>query len=95
MFQGAEFVTRLTDVPPPAYSTSAHLQFGEGLPLEEFLHPELKVEAKAVEDRPDVNNLTGSQPQSGDSKGGNGGHELLHDVVVVLSDVVVHIPNGQ
>lgn len=95
MFPGAEFVPWPAVVPPPAHRASAHLQFGEGLPLEEFLHPELKVEAKAIEDRPDENNLTGSQPQSGDSKRGNGGHELLYDVVVVLSNVVVHIPNGQ
>lgn len=63
--------------------------------LEELLHPELKVEAKAVEDRPDVNDFTGPQPQGGDGKGGNGGHELLHDVVMVLSNVVIHVPNSQ
>lgn len=79
----------------PACSPAPHLELGEGLPLEELLHPELEVEAKTVEDRPDVNDLTGSQPQGGDGERGNGGDELLDDVVVVLSNVVIHVPNGQ
>lgn len=94
-FPAPEFGPGPIDLPPSTCSPVPHLQFGKGLLLEELLHPELKIEAKAVEDRPDVNNLAGPQPQGGDGKGGDGGHELLHDVVMVLSNVIVHVPNGQ
>lgn len=59
---------------------------------EELSHPQLKVEAEAVEEGPDVDQLTWAQPQSGDSEGTDGGQELPEDLIVISPDIVVNIP---
>lgn len=81
--------------PHPLCSPAPHLQFGKGPQLEELLHPELEVEAEAVEQGPDVNDLAGPQPQRGDGKGGSAGHQLPQDVVMALPNVVIHVPKSQ
>lgn len=91
-FPAPELVPSPPDLSHPLCSPAPHLQFGKGPQLEELLHPELEVEAEAVDQGPDVNDLTGPQPQCGDGKGGNAGHQFLQDVVVVLPNVVIHIP---
>lgn len=72
----------------------SYLLLSKRIQLEELLHPELKVEAKAVADGPDIDNLTGPQPEGGDEEGGDGGHQLLQDVVMVLSNVIIDIPGS-
>ena len=59
---------------------------------EELGHPQLKVEAKAVETGPDVNQLTRAQPQGGDGEGAAGRQELLEDLIMIATDIVVNIP---
>lgn len=73
---------------------ASYLHPSKLIQLEELLHPELKIEAKAVADGPDVDNLAGTQPEGSDQKGGDGGHQLLQDVIVVLSNVIVDIPGS-
>lgn len=72
--------------------TLSHLNGRKWRKGEELGHPQLKVEAKAVEDGPDVDQLAGAEPQRRDGKGAHGGQELLEDPVVISTDVVVDIP---
>lgn len=44
---------------------------------EELGHPQLKVEAKAVEEGPEVDQLARAEPQCGDGEGTEGCQELL------------------
>lgn len=50
-----------------------------------LLHPEFKVQTKAVAYGPDVDNVTGAQPQRGHQERGHGGQQLLLDVVMALT----------
>lgn len=68
-----------------------YLYGGKGPKREELGHPQLKVEAEAVEERPDIDDLAGSQPQGGDSKCADCGQELSEDAVVVPAQVVVDV----
>lgn len=61
---------------------------------EELGHPQLKVEAKAVEKGPDVHQLTRAQPQSGDGESADGSKKLFEDFIVIPSDVVINVPAG-
>lgn len=72
--------------------TVSHLDGRKWREGEELGHPQLKVEAKAVEERPDVNQLAGAEPQRRDGKGAHSGQQLLEDSVVIPTDVVVDIP---
>ncbi len=58
----------------------------------ELGHPQLKVEAKAVEKGPDINQLTWAQPQGGDSKGAEGCQELLEEFIMIPTNIVINIP---
>jgi len=70
----------------------SHLYARQWRKGEQLGHPQLKVEAEAVEEGPDVNQLTRAQPQGGDGEGAEGRQELLEDFVVIPADVVVNIP---
>lgn len=59
---------------------------------EEFACPQLKVETKTVQESPDQNHLTGSQPEDGDAEGAQCSHKLLHHVLVLSTQVIIHIP---
>lgn len=59
---------------------------------EQLGHPQLKVEAEAVEKGPDVNQLTRAKPQGGDGESADGRQELLEDFIVIPANVVVNIP---
>lgn len=59
---------------------------------EELGHPQLKVQAKAVEKGPDVNQLARAQPQGGDSECAEGRQELLEDFIVIPANIVINIP---
>lgn len=54
------------------YNHFPHLNGGKWWKGEELGHPQLKVEPKAVEKGPDVNQFTWAQPQGGDSEGADG-----------------------
>lgn len=70
----------------------AHLDGGKRRQGEEFGHPQLKVEAEAVQDRPDVDHLARAQPQGGDGEGAQRCEELSEDLIVLAADVVVDVP---
>lgn len=74
------------------YLNASHLYGRKWRKGEELGHPQLKVEAKAVEKGPDVNQLTWAQPQGGDSEGAEGCQELLEDFIVISTNIVVNIP---
>lgn len=59
---------------------------------EELGHPQLKVEAKAVEEGPDINQLTWAQPQGGYSEGAESRQELLEDFVMIATNIIINIP---
>lgn len=61
----------------------------------QLLYPELKVEAKAVKNRPQVDDVTRPKPQSGDDEGGNGGSQLWDHSGVIPTNVVIYIPAGK
>lgn len=71
---------------------AAHLDGGKRRQGEEFGHPQLKVEAEAVQDGPDVDHLAGAQPQGGDGEGAQRGEQLSEDLIVIAADVVVDVP---
>lgn len=72
--------------------TTSHLHDGKRWKGEELGHPQLKVEAEAVEERPDVNELARAQPQGGDGKSAGGCKELFKDLIVIPTNVVINIP---
>lgn len=59
---------------------------------EEFGCPQLKVETKTVQESPDQDHLTGSQPEDGDAEGAQCSHKLLHHVLMHSTQVIIHIP---
>lgn len=59
---------------------------------EELGHPQLKVETKAVEKGPDINQFTWAQPQGGDGKSADGCKKFFEDLIVISTNVVVNIP---
>lgn len=64
-------------------------QRGQG---EELSHPQLKVQAEAVEEGPNVHQFTRSEPQSSDNKGADCSDQLLEDSVMISANVVIDIP---
>ena len=54
--------------------------------------PQLEVETEAVEEGPDQHHLAGSQPQDGDAEGAQRRHQLLHHIVMLPTQVIVHVP---
>lgn len=74
------------------YLNVSHLYGRKWRKGEELGHPQLKVEAEAVEKGPDINQLTRAQPQGGDSEGAEGCQELLEDFIMIPADKVVNIP---
>lgn len=74
-----------------SYFMISHLHDWKGWKGEELCHPQLKVEAKAVEKGPDVNQFTRAQPQGGDSESADGCKEFFKDFVVVLTNIVINI----
>lgn len=69
-----------------------HLYGGEWWNGEELGHPQLKVEAEAVKEGPDVHQLTRAQPQGGDGEGTDGSQQLLEDFIMIPTNVVINIP---
>lgn len=74
------------------YLDVSHLYGRKWWQREELGHPQLKVEAEAVEKGPDVNQLTRAQPQGGDSEGAEGRQELLEDFIMIPTNIVINIP---
>lgn len=74
------------------YLNVSHLYGRQWRKGEDLGHPQLKVEAKAIEKGPDVNQLTRAQPQGGDSEGADGCQELLKDLIVIPANIVINVP---
>lgn len=75
--------------------TPADLKRSKGLHGEEPGCPQLKVEAKTVEESPDQHRRAGPQPQDGDAERAQCGHQLVHHVVMFPTQVIVHVPVDQ
>lgn len=73
----------------------AHLDLCQRPTLRQLLYPELKVEAEAVKNRPQVDDVTRPEPQSGDDEGGNGGGQLWDHSGVIPTNVVIYISAGK
>ncbi len=74
------------------FNLVSYLYSGKWRDGEELGHPQLKVEPKAVEKGPDINQLTWAQPQGGDKECADGCQELLEDFIMITTDVVINIP---
>lgn len=59
---------------------------------EELGDPQLKVEAKAVEEGPKINQFTGTQPQGGDGESADGRQKLFEDFVMISTNIIINIP---
>lgn len=57
----------------------------------EFGQPQLKVQTEAVEEGPDVHQLTRSKPQCGDAECANGSNKLPENPIMVFPNVVIHV----
>lgn len=64
----------------------------EGLHGEDLGHPQLKVEAEAVEESPDENDPTRAEPQRRDTVRTQCGDQLVQHVIMLTTEVIVHIP---
>lgn len=73
----------------------AHLDLCQEPTLCQLLHPELKVEAETVKNRPQVDDVTRPEPQSGDNERGHGGSQLWDHGRVIPANVVIHISAGK
>lgn len=61
----------------------------------QLLYPELKVEAEAVKNRPQVDDVTRPEPQSGDDECGHRRGQLWDHGGVIPANVVIHISAGE
>lgn len=76
----------------PALDLPAYLDLCQRPTLCQLLHPELKIEAEAVKNRPQVDDVTRPKPQSSDDKCGHGGGQLRDHGGMIPADVVIHVP---
>lgn len=98
-------MTPESTVPPPpviglipashSLEPPAHLDLCQWPMLCQLLCPELKVEAEAVKDRPQVDDVTRSEPQGGDDEGGHRGGQLRDHGGMIPADVVIHVSAGK
>lgn len=102
--KGTWMIPESTVPPPPVIrlipashsrEPSAHLELCQWPMLCQLLYPELKVKAEAVENRPQVDNVTRPEPQSGDNKRGHGCSQLWDHRGVVPANMVIHISAGK
>lgn len=73
----------------------AHLYLCQWPTLCQLLYPELKVEAEAVKNRPQVDDVTRPEPQSGDDERGHRCGQLWDHGGVIPANVVIHISAGK
>lgn len=70
----------------------SYLHRWERLHGEELGGPQLKVEAEAVEEGPEKHNPARAEPQQSDSIGAESRNQLLQNILMLPTQVVIHIP---